>query len=134
MATNSLDLVALEQMARSAQPGPWQWFGNTKTYEVYLATVHGGRIYVLDFARWGMGGGQPRFNFGGIMHSLGELGKTDHPSGPKFEVPYRRQFVGIGHPDATYIAGSSPDVMLSLIARIRELEAALVSAGSPAAR
>jgi hypothetical protein len=30
-------------------PGPWQWFGNTDTDRgVYLATQHGGRVYVLD--------------------------------------------------------------------------------------
>lgn len=29
-------------------PGPWQWFGSTKHGEPYLATVSGGRVFVLQ--------------------------------------------------------------------------------------
>lgn len=37
----------IRERAERALPGPWQWFGNTETDGVYLATTHGGRIYVL---------------------------------------------------------------------------------------
>jgi hypothetical protein len=42
-------------------PGPWSWFGNAKNNEVYLATTHSGRRYVMGFRRWGMRGVQPSF-------------------------------------------------------------------------
>jgi len=118
----NLDLDAHEAVASAARPGPWQWYGNTKTQEVYLATTHSGRTFVMDFARWGMRWGQPRFQIDHRMVTLGELGSQEHPLGPKFEVPYRRQFVGIGHPDATHIAANDPTTVLALVARIRELE------------
>lgn len=124
--TRAVDIDKHDAIARAARSGPWQWYGNTKTYEVYLSTVHGGRVFVMDFTRWGMRGAQPRFQIDHRMVELGELGSYEHPLGPTFEVPYRRQFTGIGHPDATHIAANSPDVTLALTARIRELEAALV--------
>lgn len=125
----NVDLDQLERVARAARPGPWQWYGNTKMNEVYLSTIHGGRVFVMDFVRWGMGGAQPRFQVDELMVTLGDLGKAEHPMGPKFEASHRRQFVGIGHPDAEHIAANSPDVTLALIGRIRELEAKL--AGDP---
>lgn len=125
MNGTKINLDELERKARVARPGPWQWYGNTKVNEVYLATVNGGRVFVMDFVRWGMTGAQPRFQVDSAMVTLSELGKQEHPLGPKFEVPYRRQFVGIGHPDAQHIAANSPDVTLALIDRIRELEEAL---------
>lgn len=42
-------------------PGPWSWFGNAKNCEIYLATNHSGRRYVMGFQRWGMRGAQPMF-------------------------------------------------------------------------
>ena len=58
-AASGLDRI--EEIAKAATPGPWQWYGNTKMHEVYLATVNRGRVYVMDFVRWGMAGAQPRF-------------------------------------------------------------------------
>lgn len=121
-----LDLDAHAELAASARPGPWQWFGNTAMHEIYLATVYGGRHIVMDFARWGMRGAQPRFQLPpGVMITLGELGIAENPLGPRFAVPYRRQFDGIGHPDATHIAANDPTTVLALLDRIRELGAAL---------
>ncbi|MBO9624136.1 MAG: hypothetical protein J7500_15620 [Sphingomonas sp.] len=42
-------------------PGPWSWFGNARNREIYLATTHSGRRYVMGFRRWGMSGAQPMF-------------------------------------------------------------------------
>lgn len=117
-----VDLDKLETIARAARPGPWQWYGNTKMYSIYLATAHSGRVLVMDFERWGMSGAQPRFQVDHRMVRLGELGMQESPLGPKFEVPYRRDFHGIGHPDAEHIAANDPSTTLALIARIRELE------------
>jgi hypothetical protein len=123
--TDTVDLDAHEAIARAAWRGPWQWYGNTKTHSVYLASAHSGRRFVMDFDRWGMTGAQPRFQVDHRMVRLSELAATESPLGPKFEVPYRRNFAGIGHPDATHIAANDPTTTLALIARIRELEHAL---------
>lgn len=117
-----VDLDELVRKAKAARPGPWAWFGNSKMHDVYLATVRGGRVFVMDFARWGMTNGQPRFQIDHRMVTLGDLAKSEHPFGPKFEVPYRRDFNGIGHPDAEHIAANDPSTTLALIARIHELE------------
>lgn len=118
-------LDQLENNARGATPGPWQWYGNTKMCEIYLATVDRGRTFVMDFVRWGMRGAQPRFQLRkeglGIMYPLGDLAKTQDPDGPVFEATHRKQFAGIGHPDARHIAASSPDVVLALVAEVRKL-------------
>jgi hypothetical protein len=50
------------------------------------------------------------------MRSVGELGAIEHSQGPRFEASHRRQFAGIGHPDADYIASFSPDVTGRLLA------------------
>lgn len=117
-----IDLDELERKARAATQGTWRWFGNTKTYSVYLATVEHGRQFVMDFVRWGMSEAQPRFQVDHFMAKLSDLAADESPLGPKFEVPYRRDFAGIGHPDAEHIAAASPPVVLALISRIHELE------------
>ena len=134
------ELAESRSLLESTTPGPWQWFGNTKQYEVYLATKHSGRRFVMDFVRWGMGGAQPRFQVtidgneagGGVMRSIAQLAEGDANAkgrlpllGPLFEVDYRRQFVGIGHPDAQLIA-AAPTLtrkLLDEVDRLRKLVA-----------
>lgn len=50
-------------------PGPWAWFGTGNNQNLYLATTHSGRRYVMGFERWGMRGAQPIFqpNRGGSI-------------------------------------------------------------------
>lgn len=135
----TLDLAKLRALAEAATRGPWQWFGNTKMNEVYLATVDRGRRYVMDFVRWGMAGAQPRFQVlidgrgagGGVMRSLSDLATGDANAGgrlpilgPKYEASHRKQFTGIGHADAEWIAAANPTAVLSLLddlARVRRL-------------
>ena len=124
-----LDTKRLRELCDAATPGPWQWFGNTKTRDVYLATIDRGRVFVMDFVRWGMTGAQPRFQVrlgegGGVMRGVGEFGDEESPLGPKFEVSYRRQFVGIGHPDAAFIAAARTAVP-DLIDEVERLRAKL---------
>jgi hypothetical protein len=130
---NNLDLVKHKDIVVTASQwtggrGPWQWYGNTKMHDVQLATTHSGRVFVMDFARWGLRGGQPRFQVDQMMVTLGELAKREDPLGPRFEVPYRRDFHGIGHPIAAHIAANDPTTVLALIQRIQDLEAALAAA------
>lgn len=127
-----VDLAALRAIVEPALAwaggrGPWQWFGNTKTHDAYLATTHSGRTFVMDFARWGMAAGQPRFQVDQRMVTLGELAKRGDPLGPKFEVSYRRDFVGIGHPIAAHIAACDPTTVLALLKRIHVLEQQLLA-------
>ena len=112
------------RLNREATEGPWQWFGNTKTYSCCLATTHSGRMYVLDFTRWGMREAQPRFRWpvganGGLMY---DLAKMPAECGPRFEVEYRRDFVGINHPDAELIAyyRTACPILADEIVRLRD--------------
>ena len=80
-------------------PGPWEWFGNTKMREVYLATTHSGRVFVMDFVRWGMTNAQPRFQVRyeknrGVMQPLADL---DGDGAPKMVASHRKEFVGMGY-------------------------------------
>jgi len=113
-----------------ATPGPWQWFGNMKMREVYLATVDRGRVFVMDFERWGMSGAQPRFQVrldgnpgSGIMRRLDEMGDL----GPKMVGSHRNDFVGIDHPDASLIA-SAPTAMSALLDENERLRAMVTEA------
>jgi hypothetical protein len=100
-------------------------------YEVYLATVDRGRVFVMDFERWGMAGAQPRFQVdiagGGIMRTLGELAVQRPDDGPRFEASHRKQFTGIGHPVARFIAaaGSLVPRLLREVDRLTADEAAV---------
>ena len=135
-----MNLAQVRALLEGVTPGPWQWFGNTKSCDVYLATVHGGRRLVMDFVRWGMSSAQPRFQVAlnggddsGVMRSVGEMAKNEEvskpavPFGPLFEVPYRRDFVGIGHPDAKFIA-SARTLVPELLAEVERLRSQLGAA------
>lgn len=74
------------------------WEGNTKYNDLALMTRGGGRRLVMDFARWGMKGGQPRFQVydgrSGIMEEASGL----------LTATERGEVLGIKHPDAELIA------------------------------
>lgn len=73
-------------------PGPWDWFA-TDGGRFHIATPDRGHLVVMDFARCGMHGAQPRFAVmdddlprgrrGGILVDAKEIiakhGKLDHP-------------------------------------------------------
>lgn len=112
---NPLDIAAIEARCAAATEGPWEWYGNTKTHDCHLATMHGGRVFVMGFDRWGMQSAQPTFqihraNGGGVMEPVARFAK--------YEVAYRSDFIGLDHPDATFIAHARTDVP-DLCARVR---------------
>jgi len=126
----TFDLEAIEARANAATPGPWEWFGNTKTHTCHLSTVHGGHRHVLNFWRWGMNAAQPAFQVAlgppivagdGCMMRLSEMEHECPELGPRFEVEYRRDFYGIAHPDAEFIARAREDVP-ALIMEVKRLE------------
>lgn len=112
-------MAEIEARHKAATPGPWRWFGHLPGKMLYLATVNRGRIYVMDFVRWGMRSAAPRFNVPSetpeltTMHRADELAETGSYDG------YR---IGIPHPDAIALERSWEDVD-TLLARVRELEA-----------
>jgi hypothetical protein len=122
-------LAQIKALLAEVRPGPWQWFGNTKMRDVYLATVDNGRVFVMGFERWGMRGAQPIFQVGvdgrrgGFMRSLQELSEGGGGLGVQYEAPYRKDFVGIGHTDARFIAESRAlvDELLAEVDRLRAL-------------
>jgi hypothetical protein len=101
-------------------PGPWAWFGNE--YSFYLATVHGGRRYVMAFARMGMRSAQPQFQVNGIMEdarslAIFEVGKRGvvgfEAAKEEGSGVYRTDIIGFDHPDARLIA-AAPELLEAL--------------------
>lgn len=96
-------------------PGPWGWYGNARNNEVYLATAHSGRRYVMGFQRWGMRGAQPTFQPAdrGLVPAsqLFTFEVGDHSiRGVEAAKPddsvYRLDIDGIDCPDARLIAAA----------------------------
>lgn len=98
-------------------PGPWGWFGNAnsgQSPEIYLATKHSGRRYVMGFKRWGFYGAQPRFRMNHILKPASELLKfevgnksvTGAEEAKKDDTVYRYDIRGIDAPDAHLIAAA----------------------------
>lgn len=132
-------LAGIRARSAAATPGPWAWFGNTDVHNVYLATQHWGRHYVMGFRRWGMQGAQPEFwNRPDPDVIKGSLGPDSHHTtaaeSPIYEVApdalsahdrrvYRRDLVGIRNADATFIAHSREDVdyLLGEVDRLRAI-------------
>ncbi|WP_391564597.1 hypothetical protein [Sinorhizobium meliloti] len=104
-------------------PGPWAWFGNASSNYVYLATVHGGRRYVMDFTRWGMRGAHPRFQpreRGGMIDAkdllqfeVGDRSIVGLEDAKKDGSVYRYDIRGINCADAWLIA-AAPELLEAL--------------------
>lgn len=133
-----LDIDTLEAIARAASaiaPGEWHWWGNTQGHYRHIelgAWVQGlGRCSVMRPVRYGMQNAQPAFLGADILmhrahdHVRYEVGRQDLVGEAARRDPglYRQDVRGIAHPIAEHIAAASPDIVLALIARIRELEA-----------
>jgi hypothetical protein len=115
--TTPIDTTRLRALAEKATPGPWAWFGDLASHRIYLATVKGGRRFIMDFRRWGMSGAQPRFQVSGIMRAAKELATR--------EAPYRGDIAEIDHPDARFIAAMNPTTVRALLDEVEGLRARL---------
>jgi len=106
-------LSEIEGRFRAATPGPWGWFGNTDTRDIYLATPDRGRQFIMRFRRWGMQGAQPWFNTDMSMEPASE--NVRYAVAPDAESRddkrvYRADISAIKHPDAELIAAAPTDI------------------------
>lgn len=138
------DIDAIRKRADAATPGPWGWFGNTDTRDIYLSTRQWGRQFVMQFTRWGMNSATPVFCDGRTWSAdpqsgpqsgmdFGESGgMTKAHEMPVYEVApnatnrldkgvYRADLAGIRNPDAEFIAAARQDVddLLAEVDRLR---------------
>lgn len=126
MTSPVIDVEAIRARHSAAMVGPWRWFGSggrrRKEVNIYLATTHSGRRYVMDFARSGMNGAQPRFQPKG-------MGMVPASQLLTYEVDYRDDITGINTPDAVFIENSWKDVadLLAEVDRLRARVAELES-------
>lgn len=119
------DLLA---KAEKATPGPWAWMGNN--HDMYLATTHSGRRYVMGFRRMGTQSAQPVFNVNNrlvpaselVMFEVGDGAARGFKAGKADESVYRYDIKGVDAPDAAYIAAASPDVIRALVLRLKRAE------------
>lgn len=92
-------LDEIRSLFHQVPAGPWEWFGNLKTFQIYLATVGRGRQFVMTFERWGMREAQPAF-------------RNEHDTMVKAErwarsiSDHNKAFYGIPNPCAAFLARS----------------------------
>lgn len=119
------DLLADKAICEAATPGPWVWHGYCEVQQIDLVSKTSMRPLVLDVVRWGMRNAQVRFREfkNCIMKPFTEWAQ--------YVVPYRREFMGINHPDAILIAEArigwphAIDRAIAAEARVAELEGLL---------
>lgn len=120
----SADLTELRRLAEAATPGPWWWGGHKNRNAggpVLTTSMPGyGWVTVMDSARCGMRGAQPRFrNEHMVMVDSIDLAVQ--------QVSYRDDIKEIDHPDARYIAAADPSTVLALLDEIDRLRALSVA-------
>lgn len=135
MSEPTIDDIAARHAA--ATRGPWGWRGNLDTHNIHLRSLapDSMRPDVLRFHRSGFSGGKPVFNVpegdrGFINVHTADLVVFDvcRSCTDRYDTRvYRRDIVGIRHPDAELIAHSWEDIDV-LLRRVRALEAELAAA------
>lgn len=93
------EIDAVRQLEARATPGPWRWNVNRVGQQVVLQSDKLGRMTVMDFVRFGMQRGQPRFQVEGLMETARDLA-TD----VKGQEHNASHVADLLHPDARFIA------------------------------
>ena len=89
--------------------GPWRWYGNTDTKNLYLGSPRNGRQIVMSFARYGMQDAKPLFPANGIMVGAEEMVRYEvcpDAESRDDERVYRADVSGIAHPNARILEAS----------------------------
>lgn len=114
-------------------PGPWRWCGNG-SYGIYLATVHSGRRFIMDFVRMGMRLAQPRFQpkkGNGmvkaqdlLMFEVGNQSVRGLAEAKKNESVYRLDVRGIDCADARLLEASPElyDLLEEAISQLKDAD------------
>lgn len=109
-------------MTTKHTPGPWEWFGNARNREIYLATTHSGRRYVMGFRRWGMKNAQPMFQPANrglvpaeqlLTFEVGDRAVRGLEQAKADDSVYRLDISGIDCPDA-HLIKAAPDLLEAL--------------------
>lgn len=108
-------LAEIAEMDEEAVKGPWQWFGNTDSHDVYLATVDRGRIFIMGFERWGMRDARPIFQ----EHDT-HNGMQSFQAHAIYERDYRNDFQGIDLPEARVLS-EGRQAITQLVAEVKRL-------------
>lgn len=112
-------------------PGPWAWMGNQ--HDLYLATTHSGRRYVMGFDRMGFRSAQPTFRAGNrilsaaalVEFEVGDRGVRGFEQGKADDSVYRYDVIGIDNPDARLIA-AAPELLAAVQAFLPAVESDLL--------
>ena len=108
--------------------GPWAWFGNANHNQIYLATTHSGRRYVMGFKRWGFSGAQPQFQPRGsglvdaselLEFAVGDPSVRGFKQAKSDGSVYRYDVSGIDCADARLIA-AAPDLLEAAEAVVKQ--------------
>jgi len=89
----------LRQLLDQTPLRPWRWEGNSDVNKWYLVSVKRMKELVMDFARWGTRGAQPRFNVDGIMQKASNFIKLREEHHKSFNLD-------LNHPIAQLIVES----------------------------
>jgi len=126
----------VRELLKGSTRGPWRWFGNVDVKDIYLGTPDRGRLFVMQFRRWGMQGAQPRFqarkgkdaDYGMVAASEGDMPIYEvSPQATERADPtvYRGDITGLRHPDAELMA-AAPEIAeayLELAAKVERVAA-----------
>lgn len=99
-------------------PGPWAWMGNGP-HDIYLATTHSGRRYVMGLRRMGVQGAQPVFQAASsrmipardlLQFEVGDRAVVGLDAARADNSVYRYDIRGIANADARLIA-AAPELL-----------------------
>lgn len=107
-------------------PGPWRWEVNHKYKQVSLCGERNFDLKVMDFRRWGMQGGQPRFR--DDKHLL--WGVNEFSAAVPGREHHAEWFQTLDHPDARLIA-AAPDLLGALKSCPLDSEHVVISGEGP---
>jgi hypothetical protein len=117
---NKLDEIKARLAAST--PGPWEWTVNLEGHAVHIVSATSGRLYVMDFVRWGMSNAQPRFrNADCLMVPVHEVSAV--VEGREHHAKWYRT---VDHPDAQLIAHAPTD-LAALVKAVEEVRAECVA-------